>query len=124
MDAEKNRRMASRRKYPRRRYRRVVGVLHKGNFWLTRAEEIGEGGILVNSTRGIPSGDQVILSIIVPNTGDVAVIRSEVRYELNGREPSEKRVGFQFINFSFKHKKKIRDYIAAKSESEAESERD
>ncbi len=111
------------RKYPRRRYRRPVGIMYQGQFWLVRGEEIGEGGLLIKSTREIPESAVVLVTLFVPG-GEIAIIRCEVRYILSGRTASEYRIGLQFINFSFKHKKKIRDYIAAKSEAEAELDRE
>jgi hypothetical protein len=116
----------AKRKYPRRRYRQPVGILHRGKFWLTRGEEIGEGGLLVNSDRPIAQGEMVIISLFIPG-GDIAIIRSEVRYQFDSRASGSSIgnfIGFQFTSVIFKHKKKIRDYIAAKSEAEAELDRD
>lgn len=113
----------AKRKYPRRRYRRPVGFMYRGEFWLTRGEEVGEGGMLVSSRREVPAGAMVLITLFIPG-GEIAIVRSEVRYASDGRTDGEMRIGLQFSNLSFKHKKKIRDYIAAKSEAEAVSDRE
>ncbi len=112
---------AFKRRFPRRGFRKAIGVLYQGHFWLCTGEEIGEGGIGINSMREIPEGARVIITFFVPGA-EIAVIRSEARYNTKARIEGQTRVGLQFLDASFDLKKTIRDYIAAKSEAEAQSD--
>lgn len=84
---------------------------------------MGEGGIGVNSIRELPEDALVILTFFVPGA-EIAVIRSKVRYNTKARVEGHTRIGLQFLDASFDLKKKIRDYIAAKSEAEAKTDFD
>lgn len=106
------------RRYPRRGFKKSIGVLYQGYFWLCMGEEIGEGGIGLNSIRELPENASVIVTFFVPG-GEIAIIRAQVRYNTNSRIEGQTRVGLQFLDAGFDMKKKIRDYIAAKSEAEA-----
>jgi len=110
----------SKRKFPRRGYRKPVGLLYRGKFWLGLGEEIGEGGLGVISNEPVNVEDQVVVTLVVPG-GEMAVVRSIVRYCAK-RGENQFEFGLQFVNFNFRFKKTIRDYIAAKSEAEARGE--
>jgi hypothetical protein len=84
-------------------------------------EEVGEGGIGVNSARNLPENALVIITFFVPGA-EIAVIRCQARYMVAGRVEGQMRIGLQFLDASFDLKKKIRDYIAAKSEAEAQTD--
>jgi hypothetical protein len=114
---------SSKRRYPRRLYKKPVGILYQGRFWQATGEEIGEGGIGILSPENIPEGAQVILSLFVPG-GEMAVVRSTVRHNVKANTGDQVPLGLQFVDFAFKYKKKIRDYIAAKTEAEAGNEWD
>lgn len=115
------------RKYPRRRYVKPLGLLIHGTYFMSRCEEIGEGGVLVSTPQQVRIGESVILSIMLPEN-EIAIVRATIRYvikkDLTETNNYPYQLGIQFHTLSFKFKKKVRDYIAAKSEQEAMSDLD
>jgi len=108
-----------RRKFPRRRYFKPVGVLYRGEYWICECEEIGEGGMRLSSPVSMIANSPVILSVIVPGSNDIAITRSLVVYQREDLVEGGFRYGLQFSKLEFKSKKKIRDYISQKTEVEA-----
>jgi hypothetical protein len=115
------------RKYPRRRYVKPLGLLVHGHYSMARSEEIGEGGLLLSSPQTVKVGETVILSIILP-LNEIAIAKSTVRYVKKTKSDEMDtypfQIGIQFDALPFRFKKKVRDYIAAKSEEEAMTELD
>jgi PilZ domain len=109
------------RRYPRRGFRKPIGILYQGHFWLCLGEEVGEGGIGINSARTLPENALVIITFFVPGA-EIAVIRCRIRYHTAAKIEGQTRLGLQFLDAGFELKKKIRDYIAAKSEAEAQTD--
>lgn len=114
--------LIKKRRFPRRRFRRPVGLLISGNYMMASAEEIGEGGISLNSPMDVTEGQQILVTFIIPG-GEPAVVRGEVRFHALRAGQNSFRIGIQFMTIGFKQKKKLRDYIAAKTEDEAYAER-
>ncbi|MGE3974972.1 MAG: PilZ domain-containing protein [Bdellovibrionales bacterium] len=110
------------RKYPRRKYIKPIGILVHGEYSTGYCEEIGEGGLLLNITTPLKKDETVILSLTMPQN-EITIVRAIIRYVSQKGQTADGRpnfqAGFQFHTLGFKFKKKIRDYIAAKSEQEA-----
>ncbi len=106
-----------RRRYPRRKYDRKVGVLHQGQYSVGKGEEIGEGGIRLTVDMQMKESDFVILSFQISR--EVYVItKAEIRYCKRANS-----YGIQYHDIQFEKKRAIRDYIAEKTEAEAENEK-
>ncbi len=111
-----NRSYIKKRRVPRRKFRRRVGLLAKGEYDVTDAIEIGEGGMLIHSSRELLSGQKIVLSFNVP--GFVYVVcRGQIRYvkKASENDGGENLYGVQFDNIEFNAKRQIRTYVAQKS---------
>ena len=106
------------RRFPRRRFRRPVGVLIDGNFYVCEGVEVSEGGIMVASTQEIPDGKRMILTFFVPGATE-CILRGESRYSTPPKSDGRRGVGIQFSNVKREQRRMIRDYISAKTQTEA-----
>lgn len=105
-----------RRKYPRRKFRREIGILHRGIYRVARAEEIGEGGAAFSSNFEMNVGDCVVVNFKTP-TGPFLSIQAEIRNKMP--QPSGEFVyGCSFSNLKFEGKRDIRSYVTARSSLE------
>lgn len=110
-----------RRRFPRRRYMQKIGILYKGKYHLGSGLEIGEGGLKLYSDHEFENGGKAVLSFLISAEVYIVVI-AEVRYHLGPKNGDPESFGFQFVDIAFDKKRAIRDYIAAKTEVEAEEE--
>lgn len=112
------------RRSPRRAFRRPAGLLSGGNYELIHALQISEGGMLVESRARLFAKAKVVVSLIIPGAGPV-IARAEVIYimqsEMGRAVPA---FGLQFVDLALPERRLIRNYVAAKTEEEAESEYD
>ena len=106
---------AFRRRFPRRHFKKKIGILHSSRYLMVECCEIGEGGVLTQSPRELPDGSLLILNFFVKKGCFVSVL-GEVVYKKQSQMAS---YGIKFINLSFEAKRAIRDYIADKSSEEA-----
>jgi hypothetical protein len=110
------------RKFPRRRFKQDVGLLHKGGYAVVGGLEIGEGGMLVRFPDSVQIGDVVGLSFFIPLKGFVSVVGEVVyqRPELNTSiDENTGTLGVKFMDLEFESKRFIRDFIALKTAEEA-----
>lgn len=108
----------SRRRVPRREYSGVIGVLVRGLCSVSRALQIGEGGMMILWKESMPIGQRLLITFRLPGTPYMAV-RCTVRYvmppEGTGHEHS---YGIQFDKIDFNAKRRIRNYVASKEVEE------
>lgn len=104
-----------RRRYPRRAFKRRVGVLHRGHYYLADSEEIGEGGMAILLPESFQENDEIVVSFRIPS-GDFVSLRAQVRSvrEMNGQASH----GVAFNDIAFSHKRQIRTYVSARSANE------
>lgn len=108
-----------RRRFPRRVFKRAVGILSEGVYHIAEGVEIGEGGMMFSIPSEISEEHQVLVSFRIPNHGFV-VIKAGIK---NTRHSEDSfKYGVKFGDLVFQNKRRIRDYIAAKSEQEAREE--
>lgn len=107
-----------RRKYPRRAFRRSVGVLFDGEYYVATSGEIGEGGISIVATKHFEMGRQIVMSFRIPG-GDFVSLRGEVRSSEADSSGVVHTHGVLFSNIQFTHKRQIRSYVSARTESES-----
>lgn len=104
-----------RRRVPRRPIYRQVGVLIKGQYQLSWAYEIGEGGILIDSKIPMVAGDRLVVTVRIPGVLHGVMI-SKVVYVLQPKKIGDPvRYGLQFDQIEFDLKRKMRNYVASSS---------
>jgi hypothetical protein len=87
-----------------------VGVLVKGIYSLNWAKELGEGGMLIETTEPLDPGDTVLLTFKIP-TGRHVIVRAEVR-----NKPDDHSTGFEFVDLDFSTKRDIRNFVVSSSD--------
>jgi hypothetical protein len=104
-----------RRKFPRRAFHRMVGVLIRGHYSIYETGEIGEGGLSVIGDSALTEGFAVALTFQIPG-GDFVSLRGTVRScrDENGRFLH----GLSFENIPFSHKRQIRSFVSERSEND------
>ena len=111
---------ADSRKSPRRAFNRPVGILVNGHYLVVEALQISEGGLLVTSYVELSIKESIVVTLLLPGGGHAAA-RAEILYR---KKPTEKgqpaAFGLQFINLPMMKKRIIRNYVAAKTQEEAE----
>lgn len=108
-----------RRRVPRREFTHRVGLLIRGRYYISRAVQIGEGGMMIQSPVELAGNQQIVISFKLPNL-DPDVVRGAVRYQQNDhKRPEIKQYGIEFLTLDFKVKREIRNYVADKSYEEA-----
>lgn len=108
-----------RRKFPRRRFRRNVGILVGGKYFMSGGFEIGEGGLSFTSERVLKVGALLVLNFQVPD-GEFVSVRAEIRNaETEGeKSPGPVIYGCAFENLIFERKREIRNFVTNRPESE------
>lgn len=110
-----------RRKFPRRYFQRNVGVLSRGEYVIGEGVEIGEGGMMFSINKEISESNRVLVSFRIPNHGFV-VIQAHIRNTRHN--DTYYRYGVEFVDLAFQNRRRIRDFIAEKTEEEAQRERE
>lgn len=107
------------RRYPRRVLGRTVGVLSQGQYIIGKGVEIGEGGMMVSLDIEISEDHKILLSFRIPEYGFV-VTSAEIKNLKHGN--SRFNYGVSFEELAYENRKRIREFIAAKTEMEASKE--
>lgn len=113
-------RVIRRRRVPRRDFHRRVGLLIRGQYLISRAAQLGEGGMMVYSPTPLKLGQAVVVSFKLPDKAP-DIVRAVVRYILPPERGQGPRYGIEFANLDFNVKRDIRNYVAAKSAAEDSS---
>ena len=103
-----------RRKYPRRDFKRNMGVLFNGEYVVCQGFEIGEGGISFLYPQELPEHLQAVVSFQVPGGGFTSV-QVEVRRSFQHDSTDQFVIGCSFKEVSFEIKREIRTYVSARS---------
>ena len=101
------------RKTPRRTYERLVGVLHKGKYFLQNSLQISEGGMMIELPNYVKRGDFIVVSFILPTSLETVNGRAEVLY-LQKVSDKLSKVGIKFINLDTIKRRAIRDFVSSK----------
>jgi hypothetical protein len=105
------------RRVPRRSFYRKIGVLGKGNYRISQAQEIGEGGLLFTSQEVYQVGQKIVVTFSIPGFVH-AVARGVVRYGKKVEGSLDTAYGIQFETIDFQAKRKIRSFVAQKPSQE------
>ena len=118
---------ASRRRTPRRPYRRSVGVLVGGSYAVFEGRSISEGGIgvtLVDHPHSqqiisqIKASAPVVVTFILPS-GAALILRGEIIHHGNEKAVGHS-VGIKFEGVLLHQRREIRYYVSAKQAGEAD----
>ena len=102
----------TKRKYPRRTYECLVGVLSKGQYLIGNSFEIGEMGMLIGSEHELSENDRIVLSFHVDNNL-ASVIQGTIKYHSN--KDGVDKYGVQFNDSNFSVRRIIRRYVSERT---------
>lgn len=107
----------TKRRYPRRDFRRQIGVLVEGAYFLAQGLEVGEGGIAIHvdekALQKLAVGKCAVLTFKMPG-GHFISVRAEVRNDVP--VGGAQAVGCSFHNLAFEARREIRSFVSARSE--------
>ncbi|MCE3010829.1 MAG: PilZ domain-containing protein [Proteobacteria bacterium] len=103
------------RKFPRRKFPRKVGVLVNGEYLVADGVEIGEGGMSLSLGKTPAKERPFVLSFQIPGASFVSV-RAELKSET--AEGGHYLLGFSFENLKFDKKREVRTYVSSRSSSD------
>ena len=112
-----DRKYLKKRRVPRRAFRRNIGLLVRGEYFVSEAYELGDGGMMVASPVPLSEGQMVVLSFQVPGMLHI-VTRGIVRYHKKESSSNPECYGVQFVKIDFDAKRRVRSYVALKSTDE------
>ncbi len=107
-----------RRRVPRRTFEAPVGVLLGGEYEIERTLQVGEGGMMIASSRPIEVGRNIVLNFYLPNSS-LIVVRAIIRSAKPGEGGEPSRYGIEFMNLGFQAKREIRNFVASATAYEA-----
>ncbi len=102
------------RKTPRRSYERLVGVMIRGKYEVYKANQIGEGGMMIELPASLKSGEWILVTLILPMSLVTIVGRAEVLYKKAKVSDVVFQTGLKFINLETSKRRAIRDFVSAK----------
>ena len=101
-----------RRRYPRRTFKRKVGVLFNGQYMIFDAVEVGEGGMSIISETVLTVGRHLVVSFQIPHGGFVS-LRAEIK---SIRKHGTAGVhGLSFDKIEFTNKRQIRAFVSERT---------
>ena len=112
------RKVIKKRRFPRRKFKQVMGLLFRGAYDISQSVQIGEGGMLIRSPHAHKDGEKVVISFLVPGRGFM-IVRAQIQYSLPDKKSGSAFWGVKFLNLSFENRRILRDFISAKTEAEA-----
>jgi PilZ domain len=108
---------SGRRRVPRRAIQARIGLLVGGQYYIAKALEIGEGGMLIESPVPLAANQRTVISFRIPGVVQ-SVILSRVVYVLEANTAGGKtKYGMQFDKPEFDVKRKIRNFVASGEQS-------
>lgn len=107
------------RRVPRRSFEAIVGILYQGQYSLERSFQVGEGGMMVASSRVIKPGEMVVVSFVI-DQDTIVMVRGTIRNELAANEKINApiRYNIEFHDLQFQFKRAIRNFVAAATHAE------
>lgn len=75
--------------------------------------------MMVKPPFQLQEGEKIVLSFMVPGRVFI-VVRAQVQYTV--KDPTGPMYGVKFLNITFDNRRKLRDFVAAKTEEEARQE--
>lgn len=103
----------ARRRFPRRDFKRKLGVLYRGEYFIAQTEEIGEGGMSFQSEFIVDEGADIVVNFQIPN-GDFVSVKAEVKS--SKRKGDMVFHGVSFYDIEFGKRRQIRMYVSSQSD--------
>jgi hypothetical protein len=103
---------AAKRRVPRRKINRPVGLLFKGEYLVERVFQVGEGGLMVSSVTPLAAEDRVLITFSLQGEGFITS-KATIRYEV--KEGSQNFYGLEFDELPFQARREIRSFVASHS---------
>ena len=107
--------LKSRRKFPRRQFRRAIAFLYNGEYSVGTGAEIGEGGMAIVLPKEYPMQSEGVISFQIPD-GSFICVRVELR-NLQEQGAEGYLIGCSFKNLKFEHRREIRSYVSARGDA-------
>lgn len=107
----------SRRKFPRKFFRKKITFLCRGKATVVDGVEIGEGGISFKSDFVLDDNQQLIVNFFI-SEGDFFSVRTTLKNRVQANNQFIYGVGFDDISIALK--RQIRAYVARKSTTQFE----
>lgn len=106
------------RRVPRRELDARVGLLVAGKYTLAQAHEIGEGGLLLESSVPLKKDDRIVVTLRLPGILSGVVLATVIYQTKDGY------YGLSFEKIEFDLKRKIRNYVASSTALQKKSSTD
>lgn len=102
----------ARRRFPRREFKRKMGILFKGQYFIAQTEEVGEGGMSFLSEYVLDPGSMIVVNFQIPN-GDFVSVRAEVKS--SKKQDDMVFHGVSFLDIEFGKRRQIRMYVSSQN---------
>lgn len=99
------------RKFPRKDFKRKIGVLYRGTYFLAQAQDMSEGGISFLTDMVLTTSNLCVLTFQIPN-GELVTLKATVKHIK--KAGSEVVVGVEFFEISFSNRRQIRNFVASR----------
>jgi len=109
--------LPSRRKFPRKIFRKKLTFLCRGQATVVEGVEIGEGGLSFKSDFVLDENQKIIVNFFI-SEGDFFSVRTTLKNKKEGGGHFVYGVGFDDISIALK--RQIRAYVARKSNASLE----
>lgn len=109
--------LPSRRKFPRKYFRKKLTFLCRGKATVVEGVEIGEGGVSFKSDYVLEENQQIIVNFFI-SEGDFFSVRTTLKNKQVASGHFIYGVGFDDISIALK--RQIRAYVARKSTNQFE----
>ena len=106
----------TKRKFPRRRFKRQVGCLADGIYSIGQCLELGEGGVSMAFRTLLDADKNIVVNFQIPG-GSFVSVRALVRNVNPVKQGNLYILGCSFENLDFDHKREIRSFVSARSDS-------
>jgi hypothetical protein len=109
------------RRAPRRIYKRPIGILCRGKYFLAQGLQVSESGMLFASEYLYDVKASIVVTLHMPDAKTV-VARGEIVYQ--SKTPTGIQYGVKFRELDLQLRRIVRNYVSAKTQAEAAAERD
>lgn len=111
--------MDYKRRVPRKKVSRPVGLLSQGQYSLGRILQVGEGGLMILSSVKFKPSDRILATFSLK--GDRFITsKATILYELDSIN-GQYQFGVEFDELPFMARREIRSFVASHSEQRPEA---
>lgn len=107
--------MSFKRRVPRKKIDRALGLLSHGRYYLGRILQVGEGGLMILSSESLKVSDRVLVTFSLKGEKFITS-KATIRYELD-KVDGKNQFGVEFDELPFQARREIRAFVASHSGS-------